>query len=82
MVRTRNFKARNERIETGVLVKGQTGKNVSVERRMDECDQWKANGQCSRGESGSLRHGRIVDNRHNRPLLLQRRRDRLTEEDL
>ena len=34
MIRTRNFRARNERIETRVLVKSQTGKNVSVERRM------------------------------------------------
>ena len=35
MVRTRNNKARNERIETGVLVNGHKGKNLSVERRVE-----------------------------------------------
>ena len=33
-IRTRNFSVSNERIETGVLVKCQKGKNVCVERRM------------------------------------------------
>ena len=32
MISTRNFKARNERIETGVLVKSHEERNVSVER--------------------------------------------------
>ena len=31
-ITTRNFRARNESIETGVLVKSQQGKNVSFER--------------------------------------------------
>ena len=31
-MRTRNFKARNERFETGALVKSHKGRNVSVER--------------------------------------------------
>ena len=57
ITRTRNFKVGNERIEIGVFVKGQTGKNVSVERRTGECYQWKANGQCSRGDSCSLSYG-------------------------
>ena len=35
MIRTRNFRAPNERIETGVLVKRQKRKNVSVERETD-----------------------------------------------
>ena len=46
-ISTRNFKARNERIETGVLVKGHKGRNVSAERKVGDCFQWKANGQCS-----------------------------------
>ena len=46
MIRTRNSGARNARMETGVLVKSQNRKNVSVERRMGECYQWKANGRC------------------------------------
>ena len=57
MVRTRNFKARNERIETGVLVKSYKGRKVSVERKMGECCQWKATGQCARGDSCSVGHG-------------------------
>ena len=32
-------------------------KNVSVVRRMGECYHWKANGQCSRGDSCSFIHG-------------------------
>ena len=55
--RMRNFRARNERIETGVLVKSDKGRKVSVERRMGKCYEWKATGQCSRGDSCSFRHG-------------------------
>ena len=56
-ISTRNFKARNERIETGVLVKGHKGRNVSAERKVGDCFQWKANGQCSKGDSCSVYHG-------------------------
>ena len=51
---TRNFKAQNQRIETGVFVKSQNGRNVSTESKVEECFQWKANGQCSRGDSCSF----------------------------
>ena len=44
MIKTRNFRARNERTETGVLVISQKREIVSVERRMGECYQWRANG--------------------------------------
>ena len=57
MIRTRNFRAQNERIETGVFVKSHKGKNVSVDKKSGEFWQWKANGQCSRGDSCSFRHG-------------------------
>ena len=33
------------------------GKTVSVERKVGECYQWKANGQCSRRDSCSFSHG-------------------------
>ena len=39
MVRTRNFKARNERIGTGAVTKSQKGTKVSVEREVGECSQ-------------------------------------------
>ena len=50
-IRTRNFRARNERIKTGVLLKSQKGKMSGRERQVGKCFQWKANGQCSRGDS-------------------------------
>ena len=56
-IRTRNFRVRNGRIGTGVLVNSLKGKNVSVEMRMGECFQWKANEQCSKGDSCSSCHG-------------------------
>ena len=36
MIRARNFSARNERMETGVLVKSHEGRRVSVERKVAE----------------------------------------------
>ena len=53
-IRTRNFKARNERIETGYWSKVTKGENVSAERKMAECILWKATGQCSKGDSCSF----------------------------
>ena len=79
MARTRNFKARNERIETGVVTKSQKGTKVSIERQVGERSQWKANGQCLRGDSCSTEV--IVDKRYKRALLLQLRSHKLTEEN-
>ena len=55
-IRTRNFQARNERIETGVLVKTRERKHVSAERISGECCQWKAKGQCSKGYACRFSH--------------------------
>ena len=57
--RTRNFKVRSQRIETGVLVRTQKGKNVSVEKKTRECYQWTAKEQCSKGDACSFRHDDI-----------------------
>ena len=57
MIGTRNCKARNERSETGALVKNRNGRNVSVERKVGECFEWKATGQCSKGDSCSFSYG-------------------------
>ena len=43
MLGTRNFKAQNERLETGALVKSHNGRNVSVERRVGECSTVESN---------------------------------------
>ena len=59
MIWTRNFIARNERIETGVLVKSHKESNWTVVSATEV----------------------IVDRKHNRPLLLQKRRHKLTEEN-
>ena len=54
--RTRKFQARNERIKRGVLVKTRKGKNVSVEKEQGDCYQWKAKGQCTKGNARNFRH--------------------------
>ena len=71
MIRTRNFKAWNERIETGVVVKSR--RNVSVERKVGDCLQWNRTVL-------KRRLLQLVVKKHNHPLLL--RKCRLTEESL
>ena len=51
----RNFDARHERIKTGAVVTNRGGQR-GVERGQGECFQWKAKGQCSRGDKCSFRH--------------------------
>ena len=80
MIWTRNFKARNERLEPGVLVKSQQGRNVSVDR---------TKGAVSGKQLVSVQEETfavsatdpIVDRKHNCPRLLQKRGHRLTEEN-
>ena len=52
---TRNFKARNERIEKGALVKSQKGRKR--QRGKKSGFEWKANGQSSREDSCSFNQG-------------------------
>ena len=54
-LRLRNFEARHGRIETGAVVTNRRGER-GVEREQGECYQWKAKGQCSRGDTCSFRH--------------------------
>ena len=56
MIGTRNFKARDERFETGALVKSHKGRSVSVERKVGECFQWNAT-ECSKGDSCRINRG-------------------------
>ena len=60
MMRTRNFRVRSDVVERGSLTKSQEGKKAYVERKVEECSQWKAHGQCSKGDSCSLSHDRLV----------------------
>ena len=56
MIRTQNFMVRNQRIDTGVLVKTRKVEKCQRGRRTAECCLWKAKGQCSKGDSCSVRH--------------------------
>ena len=48
MMGTRNFRVRNAVVERGSATKSQKGKKASVERKVEECFQCKAHGQCSK----------------------------------
>ena len=54
-LRLRNSDARNEKTETGAVVTSRRGLSC-IERGNGICYQWKAEGQCSRGDQGSFRH--------------------------
>ena len=56
MVRTRNFTVRKDVVERGSVTKSQKGKKACVERKVGECFQWKAHGQCSKGDSCDFSH--------------------------
>ena len=47
VMRTRNFRARNEVLETGKATKSHKEKQANAERSEGECCQWKANRQFS-----------------------------------
>ena len=50
MMRTRNFRVWSEVMERRAVTKSQEGKKA-VERKVEECFQWKAQGQCSKEDS-------------------------------
>ena len=54
-LRLRNFDARNENVETGAVVTSRR-RLSGIQRGKGICYQWKAKGQCSRGDQGSFRH--------------------------
>ena len=54
-LRMNNFEARNENFETGAVVKNPRMKQPE-QRSLGDCWQWKANGQCSKGDNCSFRH--------------------------
>ena len=45
MMRTRNFRVWSEVVERGAVNKSSKGKKAYVERKVEECFQWKAHGQ-------------------------------------
>ena len=54
-LRIENFEARNGNYETDAVVKNQ-GTKQRAQRSLGDCWQWKANGQCSKGDNYSFRH--------------------------
>ena len=54
-LRTKNFEARNGYFETSAVVKSQRVKNRE-QGSLGDCQQLKAYGQCSKGDSCSFRH--------------------------
>ena len=54
-LRSRNCDARNESIETEAVVTSRRGLSC-IERGQGICFQWRAKGQCSRGDQCSFRH--------------------------
>ena len=54
-LRMKNFGPRKRNFETSAVVKNQ-GTKQRGQRIFGDCWQWKANGQCSKGDSSSFRH--------------------------
>ena len=54
-LRIKNFGARNGNFETNAVVKNR-GTKQREQRTLGDCWQWKANGQCSKGDNCSFRH--------------------------
>ena len=54
-IRNKNFGSSNGNYEKNAVVKNQ-GTKQREQRRLGDCWQWKANGQCSNGDSCSFRH--------------------------
>ena len=54
-LRIKNFEARNGNYERNAVVKSQ-GTKQREQRTLGDCWQWKANGQCSKGDNRSFPH--------------------------
>ena len=86
MMTTRNFSVQNEVVERGSVTKSQKGKKACVERKVGECFQGKAHGQCSKGDSCSFSHDRLAQGdlcsgQRRKGRSHQIRRPRLTKEE-
>ena len=56
MMRSRNFRVRNDVVERGQSPRVKKGKKAYVEGKVGECFQWKAHGHCSKGDLCSFSH--------------------------
>ena len=81
MVRTRNFKVTNERIET-VLVNSERGKLSALEGHQDAINGKQEDSVQKEMLAVSATTMVSVERKRNRPLLRQGRRNQMTEKDL
>ena len=78
-LRINNFEASNGNYERNAVVKNQ-GTKQREQRTLGDCWQWKANGQCAKGDNNSFRHDMNKrSNRHSRILLRDLLRGRMSE---
>ena len=56
IIRTRNIRVRSDVVERRSVTKSSEGKKTYVKMKVEECFQWKAHGQCSKGVSCSFSH--------------------------
>ena len=71
-MRSRNLKARNVMIH-GVVTRSRKEIKANVERKVGDCWQWQATGQCSKGDSCGFHHG-IRASGIGSELLIQKKR--------
>ena len=79
-LRIKNFEARNGNYERNAVVKNQ-GTKQHEQRSLGDCWQWKANGQCSKGDNCSFRHdiNKRAKKQHSRIFLRAPLRGRMRE---
>ena len=70
-LRMNNSEARNGNFETSALVKNQ-GPKHREQRSLGDCWQWRANGQCSKGDNCSFRHDKNKRAKSTQPNLSAR----------
>ena len=79
-LRIKNFEARNGNYERNAVVKNQETKQRD-QRTLGDCWQWKANGQCSKGDNCNFHHDikKRAKKQHSRILLRALLRGRMRE---
>ena len=70
------FKARNNVVESGSVTKSPEGNKAKVERKVRECIQLKAQGQCSKRDSFSFSHDPLLASGNRSSSNSQRRKGR------
>ena len=72
-------------LDRGAVTRSRKGNKANVERKVGDSWQWRATGQCSKGNSCGFNHGAeneayLVNKRSDRPLLHHIRRQPKAEQ--